>query len=79
MKLETVCMVPANNSANYSCKVLTRQDRPFLRLPLVMLSGITDSKYRKVKLLLSPVVNFSSVIQMNIEACTLVLMLSDHL
>lgn len=74
-----MCMVPTNNSANYSCKVLTRKDRSFLRSPLVVLSGITDSKYRKVRLLLSPVVNFSSVIQMNIEACTLMLMLSDHL
>lgn len=67
LKLGAMSMLPTNSSASYSCKVLTRRDWPFLRSPLVVLSGTGDLKYRKVKPPLSPVVNFNSVLQINIE------------
>lgn len=45
----------------------------------MVLSGTNDLKCSKVKPLLSPVVNFNLVIQINIEACTLMPTLADHL
>lgn len=77
--LEAKSYVHASDKRQLFCKVLSSQDWPFLRSPSVVLSGTNDLKCSKVKPLLSPVVNFNLVIQINIEACTLMPTLADHL